>query len=63
MKVLAVDVGGSHVSCGAVEGQTLLDVVHIETDSRLNLSNLLPVLADELERLAVRHGNVQGIGF
>jgi glucokinase len=63
MKVLAVDVGGSHVSCGAVEGQTLLDVVHIETDSRLNLSNLLPVLADELEGLAARHGNVQGIGF
>jgi glucokinase len=61
--VLAVDVGGSHVSCGAVEAQTLLDVVHIETDSGLNLSNLLPVLADELERLAVRHGNVQGIGF
>jgi glucokinase len=64
MKVLAVDVGGSHVSCGAVEDQRLLDVISIENDSRGKLINLLPNLAEALNDLAKRHGGgFAGIGF
>jgi glucokinase len=64
MKVLAVDVGGSHVSCGAVDDQTLLEVIRIETDSRGTLASLLPVLAETLNQLAQKHGGgMSGVGF
>ena len=52
MRVLEVDVGGSHVSCGAVDDRTLLEVVSIESDGKGSLKNLLPVLAETLMQLA-----------
>lgn len=64
MKVLAVDVGGSHVSCGAVENDRLLDVISIETNSRDLLRDLLPVLAEAIRTLDRRYGGCfAGIGF
>ncbi len=64
MKVLAVDVGGSHVSCGAVEDGQLLETISIQTDSRGHLTNLLPGLAEALMALEMRHdAGFAGIGF
>jgi glucokinase len=64
MRVLAVDVGGSHISCGAVDDRTLLEVVSLESDGKGSLKNLLPVLAETLTQLAKRHGgDFVGIGF
>jgi glucokinase len=64
MRVLAVDVGGTHVSCGAVSGSELLQVATVETDRRWNLSGLLPVLAGTLRQLRTHNGNgFSGIGF
>jgi glucokinase len=64
MKVLAVDIGGTHISCGAVEDHTLLESVSIETDSRNHLADLLPVLGETLHALADRHpGTYAGVGF
>jgi glucokinase len=63
MRVLAVDIGGTHVSCGAVDDQALLDVVSIEANSKGSLQDLLPVLAETLAKLAEKHGgNFAGIG-
>jgi glucokinase len=64
MKVLAVDIGGTHVSCGAVEDHNLLESVSIDTDHRNRLADLLPVLEGTLSSLAERHpGDYAGIGF
>ena len=52
MRALAVDVGGSHVSCAAVEDDYLLKVIHVESDSQGTLANLLPVLAGHLRSMA-----------
>jgi glucokinase len=64
MRVLAVDVGGTHVSCGAVDGSELLQVATVETDRRGNLSDLLPVVATRLRQMKDHIGNgFTGIGF
>ena len=64
MKVLAVDVGGTHVSCGAVDGNELLQVTTVETDRRGNLSDLLPVVTTTLRQMTDQIGNgFTGIGF
>jgi glucokinase len=64
MRVLAVDVGGTHVSCGAVDGSELLQVTSVETDRRGNLSDLLPVVAKTLRQMTGQIGNgFTGIGF
>jgi glucokinase len=64
MRALAVDVGGTHVACGAVDDQELVQVCSIETDSRGYLSTLLPTIAQTLRYLRKQHaGNFAGIGF
>ncbi len=64
MRLLAVDVGGTHVSCGAVDGRELLQVTSVETDRRGNLSDLLPVVAKTLRQMTDQLGNdFKGIGF
>jgi glucokinase len=64
MKVLAVDVGGTHVSCGAVNGRELLQSTTVETDRRGSLFDLLPVVARALRRLRTQNGSgFHGIGF
>ena len=64
MKVLAVDVGGSHISCAAVEDQKLLQAYSVEVDSQGCLASILPILTKTLSRLEKQHGgNFAGIGF
>ncbi len=64
MRVLAVDAGGTHVSCGAVEGRELLEARSVDTDSRGRLANLLPALSEILHQLSSRHSaRFDGIGF
>lgn len=64
MRVLALELGGTHVSCGAVEDRKLLESVRIEVDSRKNLRELLPELEQVLHRLMARHpGTYAGLGF
>ncbi len=64
MKVLAIDIGGTHVSCGAVDDQRLLEVRSIKTDSGGRLANLLPLLAQTIRELRRTHeNNFAGIGF
>lgn len=64
MKALAVDVGGSHIACAAVEDQRLLQVRSVEADSQGRLSFVLPTLAETLSELEKQHGgNFAGIGF
>ena len=60
MRALAVDVGGTHVSCGAVDGRKLLEVITIETDSGGTLSALLQVIANALQQLIANHGAIFG---
>jgi len=64
MRVLALELGGTHVSCGAVEDRKLLESVRIEVDSRKNLAELLPDLQQVLHGLMARHpGAYAGLGF
>jgi len=64
MKVLAIDIGGTHVSCGAVDDQRLLEVRCIKTDSGGRLANLLPLLTQTIRELSRAHeDNFAGIGF
>lgn len=64
MKVLAVDLGGTHVSCAAVDDRTLLEVCSVEADSHGRLATLLPALSRTVRELCSRHGdNFAGIGF
>jgi glucokinase len=64
MKVLAVDVGGTHVACGAIDGQKMLEVFEIQTDSRSRLENLLPLLSETLRGFSHKYGGgFSGIGF
>ncbi|MDQ2840609.1 MAG: ROK family protein [Acidobacteriota bacterium] len=64
MRALAVDVGGSHVSCAAVKDRELLETISVETDSKGRLANLLPALTGTLRNLTERHGGgFSGIAF
>jgi len=62
MRVLAVDLGGSHASCALVEDMTILsrDLVPIRDLSLLHPT--LPAIHASLERLN-RDGSAEGIGF
>ncbi len=64
MKALAVDVGGTHVSCAAVEDKQFLKTFSVETDSKGRLANLLPALSEILSNLMADHGgNFSGVAF
>jgi glucokinase len=64
MKVLAIDIGGTHISCGAVDDRRLLEVRSIKTDGGGRLANLLPQLTQTIGELSRAHeDNFVGIGF
>ena len=42
MKALAIDLGGTHATCGLVENQTILAHETIDTDRAKSLSAVLP---------------------
>lgn len=52
MKALAVDLGGSHATCGAVEDRTILAHKVVDTDSAQGLRAILPVIAEALGQVA-----------
>lgn len=64
MRVLAVDVGGTHIACGAVDQKALLAKTNIATDSRGLLADLLPIVADQIKQLRRElGGEFTGVGF
>lgn len=64
MRALAVDVGGTHVSCGVGDDDKLLDSISLESNSAGTLSDLLKKISQVLRSLLAQHGNnFEGIGF
>lgn len=51
MKALAIDLGGSHATCGVVEDRSLLAHESIDTDSAGSLAAVLPRIVDCFRRL------------
>jgi glucokinase len=52
MKALAIDLGGTHATCGLVEDRTLMAHETIDTDRAKSLRAVLPRIADAFHRLA-----------
>jgi len=64
MRALAVDIGGTHVCCGAVDGRELLELFTIEADGSGSLSSLLQPISQTLRQFRTQHGErFDGIGF
>ena len=64
MRVLAVDIGGTHIACGAVDQKVLLARTNISTDSRGLLADLLPIVSDRINQLRRQlGGEFAGVGF
>jgi len=64
MRALAVDIGGTHVCCGAVDGRELLELFTIEADGSGSLSSLLQPISQTLRQFRARYGErFEGIGF
>jgi glucokinase len=56
LKVLAIDLGGSHATCAIVQDRTILASEEIAADSAEHLSALLVRVLDAFQRLANRVG-------
>src|ERR1700733_2935718 len=54
MKALALDLGGTHATCGLVEERTLLASETIDTDHAKSLAALLPTIAKTFRDLVQR---------
>jgi hypothetical protein len=54
MKALAVDIGGTHVTCGLVEDRQLLAWETCPANSASTLASVLPVIAATFESLTRR---------
>lgn len=52
MKALAVDLGGSHATCGVVEDRAILAHTVVDTDSANGLRAVLPVIVQALREVA-----------
>jgi len=67
VKVLAVDLGGSHASCAVVEDREVRGHESVPLDETGGLADALPLIADALRRLALAAGVAfdacEGIGF
>jgi glucokinase len=59
MKALAIDLGGTHATCGLVENQTILAHETIDTDRARSLGAVLPQVVDVFQRLV----NSNGLSF
>jgi glucokinase len=60
MKALAVDLGGTHATCGVVENGTILAHKAVDTDRARSLRAVLPAIADTLRELV--HGKSLSLG-
>lgn len=56
MRALAIDLGGTHATCGIVEDRTILACEAIPADSAKSLSALLPRVIETFHRLAQKTG-------
>lgn len=64
MAYLAVDLGGSHVSCGLVREGKLLEMEEFNIPDATLLAPILPELEVRLQRLAERSGSsIDGVGI
>lgn len=54
MKALAVDLGGTHATCGLVDDRTIIDLQTLDTDRARSLQAILPLLADSFRQLLKR---------
>ena len=55
MKALAIDLGGSHATCGLVEDKTILGCKALDTDRAKSLRAVLPRIAELFRELAENH--------
>ena len=55
MKALAIDLGGSHATCGLVEDNTILACKALDTDRAKSLRAVLPRIAELFRELAENH--------
>ena len=62
MKVLAVDLGGSHATCALVDGVRLVATETVSFSDGLKLEPILPALEAALQRLRAKETAV-GLGF
>lgn len=51
LTVLAIDLGGSHVTCAVVQGETILAIKSLGVDGGSNLEPLLPVIVQTMTGL------------
>lgn len=67
MKALAVDLGGSHATCGVVEDRAILAHKVVDTDSAKGLRAVLPLIAQALREvtkdLSFSLKNMSGVAF
>ncbi|HEX4309991.1 MAG TPA: ROK family protein [Acidobacteriaceae bacterium] len=62
MRLLAVDLGGSHAECALVDDRTILARERVAVRDGVSLDSILPEIESALRRL-LAHGSVDGIGF
>src|SRR5690348_12305859 len=62
MKILAIDLGGTHATCALVEGREILARETIDLPESETLANTLSLLAEPLERLQTA-APAEAIGF
>lgn len=64
MKILAVDLGGTHATCAVVEGTRILAREVVPLPGSLALADVLSAIAEPLSRLKSEHGgDAMGFGF
>jgi glucokinase len=55
MKALAIDLGGTHASCGVIEDDQLIDHLSVDTDSAGSLGTVLGVVVETFRQLLARN--------
>src|SRR5699024_6102722 len=51
MKALAIDLGGTHATCGLLDDRAILAYETVDTNNARSLSAMLPVFAETFKRL------------
>lgn len=54
MKALAIDLGGTHATCGLVDGPVIVAQEELDTDRARSLAAVLPLFAESFHRLLSR---------
>lgn len=56
MRALALDMGGTHIGCGLVEEDRLLEHTSVDVEDRSNFAHLLPIVTEALQSLLRQAG-------